>query len=187
LDDAAAQIRRDDYLIVNASVNGNTTRQALERMPYEVQAEGVFVLLVQFGMNDCNYWVSDQGLPRVSPPAFAANLAEIIQRGLHFGARRILLNTNHPTLRDREIMPHTNVTYESSNQRYNELIREVARNAGHAVILNDIERAFLRYTGGRKEMLAELVMEDGLHLSVTGHDIYFDEIKPKLVEALSET
>jgi lysophospholipase L1-like esterase len=97
--------------VVNASVNGNTRRQALERMPYEVQSHPLDVLLVQFGMNDCNYWRTYHGLPRVSQAAFRANLAEIIERAFRFGAQRVLLNTNHPTGGDQQALAFTEVTY----------------------------------------------------------------------------
>ena len=73
LEDLANETGRE-IVVANASVNGTTTRQALERMGYEVQSHGVDVLIVQFGMNDCNFWETDRGLPRVSPEAFAGRL-----------------------------------------------------------------------------------------------------------------
>ena len=47
---------RADVLTQNPSVNGNTTRMALERMPYDVQSHAPDVLYIQFGLNDCNGW-----------------------------------------------------------------------------------------------------------------------------------
>jgi lysophospholipase L1-like esterase len=169
-----------DFIVVNASVNGNTTRQALERMPYDVQSHGVDVLFVQFGMNDCNYWLSDSGLPRVSPEAFGANLNEIIRRGLRFGARCIFLNNNHPTLRDEEVLPNALVTYEESNRLYNNIVRQVAARADCRVVLTDIERIFHTRTAGNRSSLREFLLDDKLHLNVRGHDIYFEEIMPKM-------
>ncbi len=52
--------------ISNNAVNGRTTRQALESMPYEIQNSYPDILIIQFGMNDCNYWKSDNGVPRVN-------------------------------------------------------------------------------------------------------------------------
>lgn len=170
--------------VVNASTNGNTTRLALERMPYDVQSHGVDIMLVQFGLNDCNHWVSDNGLPRVSPKGFAANLEEIIERGRRFGAKKILINTNHPTTRDSDIMPGSGATYEAHNRRYNAIIREVAAHAGGDVLLNDIERVFLDHTGGVKERLAELLLSDALHLSLKGHDLYYEVMRPRVTAAV---
>lgn len=168
-------------VVVNSSINGNTTRQALERMPYDVQSHGVDMLLVQFGMNDCNHWQTDRGLPRVSPRGFSANLHEIIDRGLRFGAQQVILNTNHPTSRDDAPMAHTIQTYQQANAAYNVIIREVAA-ARAGVLLNDIEHVFMQAIGGDREKLAHLLLPDGLHLSPAGHDIYFDRLSP-LIDA----
>lgn len=178
--------RHLDVVIVNASINGNTTRQALERMPYDVQSHGVGVLIVQFGMNDCNYWATDRGVPRVSEEAFAANLDEMIRRGVTFGARSVLLNTNHATSRNVEKLPHTDMTYEGSNRRYNQVIREVAKRWPGVVTLIDIEQAFLARTQGSAKALRELLLEDGLHLSVKGHDLYFDIAAPAIQACLQQ-
>ena len=42
-------------IVSNASANGRITRQALEQMPYEIQSRHPDILIVQFGLNDCNY------------------------------------------------------------------------------------------------------------------------------------
>lgn len=168
-------------VVVNASVNGSTTRQALERMPYEVQSQGVAGAIVQFGMNDCNYWESDRGAPRVSPDAFLANVLEIVDRAVRFGAGRVILNTNHPTTR-RAPFPWASCSYQESNARYNALVREAAARRPGAVILNDVEAKFsdlIRAGAG----LESLLLEDGLHISERGHEVYYDVIKPS-VEAL---
>ena len=66
----------ENIMILNSSVNGRTSRQALEDMPYHVQEQRPNYLVIQFGMNDCNYWESDKGVPRVSPKSFEANIIE---------------------------------------------------------------------------------------------------------------
>ena len=165
-----------DLVVTNASSNGSTTRQALERMPYEVQAHGVDILIIQFGLNDCNYWVSDSGLPRVSPNCFVANLHEILARGRRFGARHIFLNNNHPTTRDCEVMSNTSLTFERSNRQYNQLVRDVAAAYSEIVTLNDIERSFHDVTNGDRGSLADLLLCDGLHLSRHGHDVYYETV-----------
>lgn len=169
-----ARLSGENVVVINASVNGRTTRQALETMPYEVQKQAPQVLIVQFGMNDCNIWESDRGNPRVSPLAFEANLLEIISRGRAFGARAIYLNTNHPTGRDQTPLPHCTVSYEAQNRLYNSIIRKVARVAGSDVHFNDIEAVFHKTIGGDRQQLLRFVMPDLLHLSEEGHDLYYD-------------
>jgi acyl-CoA thioesterase-1 len=172
-----------EILVTNASVNGRTTRQALEDMPYHVQGPGVDILVVQFGLNDCNYWATDGGAPRVSLAAFRANICEIIERGRRFGARRILLNNNHSTSRASKILAGTNITYEESNIIYNQAIRELATTQGPDVRFQDIENRFndLVLSDGPLE---RYLLADGLHLSLEGHEAYFELMRPVLREAV---
>ena len=95
-------------------------------------------MTIQFGLNDCNCWETDRGLPRVSEAAFVANLVEMIERGRVFGASEIVLSTNHRTLR-RDVLPCGDV-YEDRNAHYSETVREVADETG--VVLCDIRAAF---------------------------------------------
>ncbi len=175
-----------EIVIVNNAVNGRTTRQALETMPYEVQSHRPDLLLLQFGMNDCNYWQSDGGLPRVSPAAFKANLREIIQRSFLFGAKRVFLNTNHPTTLDFEALRFTETVYEESNRFYNSLIREVYREGDERLILNDMEKTFHVHTRENGSELSELLLADRLHLSEKGHVLYFETIFPVLKQVVLE-
>lgn len=181
-----AEDRNREIVVTNASVNGNTTRQALERMPYDVQSHGVDILIVQFGMNDCNYWQTDRGLPRVSPRGFAANLAEIMDRGRAFGASRIFLHNNHPTTRDREQLPGAPKSYEESNREYNAIVRQVAAEAADDVVFIDIEASFWEIAADDRQLLASLLLADGLHLSRKGHDVYFEVVADKLERCAAE-
>ena len=185
LDDVAAAYGRN-IVVTNASQIGRTTRQALEEMPYLIQCRDVNILIVQFGLNDCNVWMTDGGLPRVSPEAFAANLKEIVMRGRTFGARRVLLNNNHPTTHDGDLLPHSDTTFEQSNRRYNQIVRDVAAELGDLVELNDIEAEFDRVTGGDRNKLAPLLLADGLHLSRAGHDLYFDAVSDRIRRCVEE-
>jgi lysophospholipase L1-like esterase len=172
--------------LTNTSINGNTTRLALERMPYDVQSNQPDILIVQFGMNDCNYWETDGGNPRVSLKAFEANLCEIIQRARSFGVQKIILNTNHPSARDKMTMAGTNITYQESNSLYNEAIRRVAhQNTDGLVSIVDIEKRFFEHfqkSGGNP---ADFVQKDLLHLNEDGHDLYFDIYYPHLLSAVN--
>jgi len=170
--------------IANQSVNGNTTRLALERMGMDIQPIRPDIILIQFGMNDCNYWQSDNGLSRVSLKSFAANLEEIIDRARASGAKRVLLNTNHLTQEngplERKRATQAPRSYLENLLLYNEAIREVGLAAGAHV--TDIEQHWRAET----ERIGELLLPDGIHLAQAGHDLYFSALQDTVRKAVSE-
>ena len=44
----------------NSGVSGETTRMGLERFPHTVQEFRPDVMTLQFGLNDCNCWRTDE-------------------------------------------------------------------------------------------------------------------------------
>jgi acyl-CoA thioesterase I len=187
LEKLSSEIERQ-IVVTNNSQNGRTTRQALESIAYEVQSNAADILLVQFGMNDCNYWQSDRGLPRVSKKAFEANLHEIIDRALKFDTYRVFLNTNHPTGKNELLMPYTNITYQQSNEQYNDIIRRVAQNRNDRVYLNDIEKAFTDHLYHNSGVINDYLLPepDLLHLSEKGHDLYYNVVYDNLKKVVLE-
>jgi len=181
-----AQKQGFEAIVTNTSANGRTTRQALEAMPYEIQSNHPHILIVQFGLNDCNYWESDQGVPRVSPNAFKANLEEIIARAFVFGTKVVFLNTNHPTGRDKTKMPYTNITFQQSNREYNRIICQVANQNNEKVILNNIEKEFYDFAEGDQEKILKLLIPepDLLHVNEAGHQLYYKVVYRTLVESV---
>lgn len=170
----------DVHFFFNRGISGETTRQGLERFPRDVQNAHPDVMTLQFGLNDCNCWDSDRGLPRVSPAAYRANLVEMIARARHFGARRIVLSTNHRTLRSRTLA--NGRTLEDNRIEYNAIVREVAAETG--VTLCDIDRDFAAFT---TDELARLLLPepDVLHLSPQGHEYYASLIYPHVLGAVN--
>ena len=83
--------------VLNAGVANETTRQGLERFPRHVQEVRPDALVIQFGLNDCNRWKSDRGLPRVSRSAYAANLREMVTRAFAFDIATVVICGLTPT------------------------------------------------------------------------------------------
>ncbi len=155
----------------NRGISGETTRQGLERFARDVQALEPRVMTLQFGLNDCNCWDTDRGLPRVSEAAYRANLIEMVERARHFGARHIVLANNHPTLRFRRLACGQHL--EARRLIYNDIARQVADQTGATFC--DIAEAFAGLdAAGLAGML--LPEPDVLHLSVQGHQRYADAI-----------
>ena len=178
----------DSFVVQNAGVNGNTTRQALLRIHYDVISHNPDFLMIQFGMNDCNYWADDICLPRVSPKSFVANLAEMVDRGLSIGVKHIFLNTNHPS--NKGNIPHDDsISYDKSNSFYNQLIRDTANQLlddGKPITLIDMESVFKSHISSKKKFgLENFLLDDGIHLSEEGHSIYNENLVPTVVEKIS--
>lgn len=166
----------------NRGISGETTRQGLERFPRDVQVLAPRVMTLQFGLNDCNCWDTDRGLPRVSEAAYRANLVEMIARSRAFGAEHIILSTNHPTLRFRRLA--SGQTLEERREIYNCIVREVAQEC--RVILCDIATAFSGLD--RSELTTMLLPEpDVLHLSALGHERYALAIVEPLLRAVGQS
>ena len=167
-----------DIRTFNRGISGETTRMGLERFPRDVQDVRPDVMTLQFGLNDCNCWQSDEGLPRVSEAAFRANLVEMIARARRFGARAIVLSTNHRTLR-RDVLPGGDV-YEDRNESYSEIVREVAEET--EVDLCDIRAAFEPFDDDKLAAML-LPAPDLLHLSEEGNAVYAEAIWPHVEQA----
>ena len=172
---------KEKYLVINSSVNGRTSRQALEDMPYATNNLNIDSIIIQFGLNDCNHWVTDHGLPRVSPEAFQANILEIVSRAKAMGIKKIIVNNNHPT--NVGVLRNLNIDYDDWSRKYNQLIRDIYQNSKNDIYFNDIEKKINKSMVKNNYLIKDLLMDDGLHLSATGHDLYY-EIQKEFLEKI---
>ena len=165
----------------NRGISGETTRQGLERFARDVQALEPRVMTLQFGLNDCNCWDTDRGLPRVSEAAYKANLIEMVERARHFGAKHVVLASNHPTLRFRRLACGQHL--EERRLIYNEIARQAAVET--RAVFCDIAGAFAGLdAAGLAGML--LPEPDVLHLSEQGHQRYAAAIFEPVWRGVSE-
>lgn len=138
--------------VINASVNGRTSRQALEDMSSLGPTD---TLIVQFGLNDCNEW---DGFPRVSLDGFAANMKEISYRGcLQFGAKKVFFIVNH----------HCKKLGDAQYDYNKEIVRAAHETLAYVIDLTSISA---------KHLL------DGIHLNEKGHKEYYKRIKKVLTK-----
>lgn len=151
---------------VGRGISGETTRQALERWPRDVQENPANVTVIQYGHNDANCWQTDRGLPRVSLDAYRANLAEMVHRCRMFDTTPMLCN----------IVPsRKNPGYDEDVAEYSAALEQVA--ARMHVELVDVREAFLALD------LDRLLMGDGLHLTDDGHAVYAHAVESVLLRA----
>lgn len=165
--------------VMHRGVSGETTLQGLLRFPEDVQNANPDIMTLQFGLNDCNCWLTDRGLPRVSEAAFRANLIEMISRARRFGAQHIILSNNHRSMRHKVML--SGERYEDANTRYSQIAREVAMET--QATFCDIRKAFEPFSEPELEELL-IPYPDQLHLSPAGNRLYEDTIWPLIHEAV---
>jgi lysophospholipase L1-like esterase len=146
------------------AISGETSRQLLLRYSQDVQKIRPDILTIQCGLNDCNYWITDNGLPRVSKESYRANLNEMIDRAKIFNINKIIFIGSHPVTKKIKGL----ITLEESRQEYNKIFKEVAENRQITYI--DIELQF--------DNIDEYLLDDGIHLSEKGHIKYAKIIEP---------
>ena len=154
-----------NYQTLNKGVSGETSRQALNRVQTDMQDLLPDILSIQFGANDSDCWISNKGLPCVSPGSFYENLKEIIFRAKHFDVRKIFIHTNHLFLKKR--VEYNNLPHNDTLISYNQIIRDVAKETESELI--DIEKYFFNLDA---EYYCQS-LPDGVHLNNQGSKEYF--------------
>lgn len=143
------------FRLVNAGVSGDTTAGGLARVDWVLQQAPALVV-VELGGND--------GLRGQDLAAVAANLRAIVARVKERGARVLLLGMRIPPSYGAEYADGFAALYE-----------QVARETGVPLV-----PYFMQGVGGVPEML----LEDGLHPTVAGHEKLSANVAPVLREVL---
>jgi len=183
---------RGQWRVINAGVPGDTALMGCARYARDVAPFAPQIVVLCFGLNDAalrrtqfdaqreRLWLAQhcpwmrlrvigerflphggevrrESRPRVSPRLFAAALGELVRRTRCEGAAACLVSMT-PAL-GQGLTPQQRQLYE----RYDELIREVARRARVALVdLHDAQLApFLPAT---------MLTEDGIHLTASGQE-----------------
>ncbi len=144
-------------------ISGYTSSQLLLILPKYIQEIKPNIITIQCGLNDCNYWVTDKGFPRVSKECYRNNLNKMIDLANKFEIEKIIFIGSHPVTK-KILGP---MTLEKSRQEYNKIFIEVAQNRKITYI--DIESQF--------ENINEYLLIDGVHLNKKGHIKYAEIIE----------
>lgn len=163
------------FKVHNRGVGGDTTARAFDRLEDDVLPLLPGVLLVQFGFNDANVrdWAR---VPRVSLPEFEKNLREFYRIAAARGARCVFI-VNH-TIGAADGKQGNALSYKDNMEPYNIAIGEVAKSCNAEVI--DLP-ALMRQ---RQIALELFVVDDGLHLSALGNQLYAELLFGALREML---
>lgn len=145
------------YRVINASISGDTTRGARERLQRELRATRPAIGIVELGGND--------GLRGLSLEEMRSNLQGIIEDFARAGSRVLLLPIKLP--------PNYGPVY---NQRFSRVYRELA--ARDNVVLG---RFILDGIATRPE----LMQDDGIHPRATAQGMMLDNVWPALQPLLT--
>ncbi|MDZ7295727.1 MAG: SGNH/GDSL hydrolase family protein, partial [candidate division KSB1 bacterium] len=159
------QIALDDwrvgvYHVYNRGVNGNTTADGLARFAKDVLPLLPGVLIVEFGINDCNHAPWGR-VPAVGVEEYRKNLREF-HRVCRAQKSVCVLVANHPLSRAR-LAQGNGRTLHVNLQPYNEAVRQLAAELRAPLV--DIPRMMEE----RAIKLADFVQEDGIHLTAQGN------------------
>jgi len=103
---------------------------------------------------------------------------------LHF-----FLNTNHPSLKG-EVLHDPGISYDQSNSEYNQYVRDAhqdLKSDSKPVTLIDMEKIFNSHIASlKKTSVAELLLDDGIHLSEEGHNVYIKYLIPIVISKIQE-
>ena len=167
----------------NRSVNGCTTRQALERMDFDIFGLNPDIVNIQFGINDCNIWETDFGHTSVSKQSYIENIKEMIDRCLYKKVKYIIINSNHPLNRHKNL-PNSKLSYEQMNTQYSSELTKIFKNYSRKVLFFDIRKEIIKYYHLSQKKY-EYLIDDGVHLSQKGHDFYFEKFNKFLLNKLN--
>ena len=162
------KIYNDTYTVLNPSIIGNTTRDALQRFHHDVLKVNSDIIYIQFGMNDCNIWDDCNGVERVLPETFKSNLIELYTNAIAFGVKKIIFGTNHTSKK--------NTDYDLRNKEYNNIIRCVCLELN--VDLIDNEQYII------KNKCDNYLLPDGIYLNEFGHDLYYKNFINSIIHIL---
>lgn len=140
------------YILINASVSGDTSAGALARLPLTLQRTRPDIVILEIGGND-----GLQGLPLAE---MKNNLSRMIELGKKQGAAVLLLGVRLP--------PNYGPVYTNG---FDDAFTQVARK--NQILL--VPRFLLGVAGNRKFM-----QQDGIHPLAEGQQKMLDNVWPRL-------
>jgi len=155
--------RVNQYKVYNRGVGGDTTANGLARFADDILPLLPGVLLVEFGINDCNH-AAWRRVPAVGVEEYKKNLREFhrvcrAQKGV------CVFIVNHPLSRAR--IPQGNGrTLHANLLPYNAAVRVLGADLKTPLI--DLPAMIQE----RRIRLTALVQEDGIHLTAQGNHLY---------------
>lgn len=169
--------KKGKYKVINKGKNGNTTSNAFDRIESDILPNLPGILIVAFGINDCNHraWAK---VPRVSVDEYEKNIREFHRIATSKGSFCIFV-VNHilePLEGSRFLKQGNGKTYQENLEAYNSTIHNLSQELNVPII------DFPKHIIENAIDIQSLLIEDGVHLSRAGYDVYSEYIFQRLKE-----
>ncbi len=173
------------WKIYNCGVNGDTSRDALQRLESDVLRLKPHITVILLGSNDS---ALNEGQYR-TPWEYEQNLSQMIERlsvskhdreGFHGGCCLPLLITPPPVI-DTDFYPFTTT---DRIEWYRDIVLKLAKSYHCPVI--DLFSVFLQKKEKGYTEYDDLFQYDGVHWSNKGYDVFYELIERKLLELTKE-
>jgi sialidase-1 len=191
--DEALQSIGSSLSVHNASIGGNTTRDALKRFDRDVLRYKPRIVVMQFGINDAavDVWKKPPAAgPRVPLTEYIANMRALITTARKQNAKVILMTTNPlrwtSKLRELYGRPPYDATAEDGFDAlhlaaYNEALRKLAKELD--VPLVDVRAAYPGFAAKHKTTIDGMLL-DGMHPAELGHQLVSELLVPAIRDAV---
>ncbi len=136
------------YTVYNESISGDTTAGGLARIDRALDEYQPDILILELGAND--------GLRGLPPKVMRSNLAEIIKRARHAGARVLLLSMRIPP---------------NYGKRYTEMFYNV-----YPQLAQRLEVTYVPFILQDVALVKELMQRDGLHPNFKAQAMIADKV-----------
>ncbi len=175
-----ANIFSNSLQVTVSALNGETSRHALGRLYHDVLSNKPDILYVQYGLNDCNTWETENNLTRVFIDSFAQNMKEIVRRAFLYGVRKVILSTNHPTCAELFYNNQNKHVYNAKIRKINSSFYNTNDYSNSTYLVDHCEHW---ETLLQRREFSSYLNADGVHLNEAGHKLYAEHISDVILRA----
>lgn len=166
------------FVVYNLSVDGNTSREILERLEFEIDhrradSEPEDITVFATGIND-SYLISPNNQSIVSEKNFQENILKIINIAHKYSKRIVFLGPNPVDEIKVNPMPWApDKSYKNELiKKYNDIIKEICKEKN--IFFIELFSKFLKLS--YKKLLS-----DGAHPNTDGHKLIYEIVRDSLI------
>lgn len=167
------KIPNDEIFVYNCGIQGDSTREILERFESESESRYATAIIFALGINDSCYYNGDKQNNNVSVKIFQNNIEELIKKAKKLRAKIFFIGPTSVEEAKTQPIPwalETSISNEVIAQ-YNKTIKEVC--SKYTIKFIEIFN-----------LLSYKDLSDGLHPNTKGHEKIFEKVKDEIGDLL---